>query len=67
MPVTHPLSFAKADLELCFHRIQASLRMPREHLHFPVGDFPAYSATYDQVRCAVMQGGQGRGQALGLQ
>ena len=59
VPVTHPLSFAKADLELCFHRIQAPLRMPREQLHFPVGDLPAYSASYDQIRCAVMQGGQG--------
>ena len=59
VPVTHPLSFAKADLELCFNRIQAPLRMPREQLHFPVGDFPAYSASYDQIRCAVMQGGQG--------
>jgi glucosamine-6-phosphate deaminase len=59
VPVTHPLSFAKADLELCFQRIQSPLRMPREQLHFPVGDFPAYSASYDQIRCAVMQGGQG--------
>ena len=27
------------------------------HLH--VGDFSAYSQSYDQIRCAVMQGGQG--------
>ncbi len=29
------------------------------NLHFPVGDLAAYSATYDQARCVVMQGGQG--------
>ncbi len=59
VPITHPLSFAKADLELCFNRIRPKLRMPDSHLHFPTGDLKAYSKTYDQVRCAVMQGGQG--------
>jgi glucosamine-6-phosphate deaminase len=59
VPVTHALSFARADKEMCFDRIDAKLRMPEEHLHFPVGDLAAYSRTYDQVRCAVMQGGQG--------
>ena len=59
VPITHPLSFAKADMELCFNRIHSKLRMPAEHLHFPTGDLKAYSRTYDQVRCAVMQGGQG--------
>ena len=59
VPTTHPLSFAKADMELCFHRIDRKLRIPPEHLHFPTGDLQAYSRTYDQVRCAVMQGGQG--------
>jgi len=59
VPITHPLSFAKADMEMCFNRIQPKLRMPLEHLHFPTGDLKAYSKTYDQVRCAVMQGGQG--------
>jgi glucosamine-6-phosphate deaminase len=57
--VTHPLSFAKADLELCFNRIDPTLRMPDSHLHFPAGDLAAYSKTYDQVRCVIMQGGQG--------
>lgn len=57
--VTHPLSFAKADLELCFNRIDPALRMPDAHLHFPTGDLGAYSKSYDQVRCLVMQGGQG--------
>ncbi len=59
VPVTHPLSFARADKEMCFNRIRPELRMPDENLHFPVGDLAAYSKTYDQIRCAVMQGGQG--------
>ena len=59
VPVTHPLSFAKADMELCFQRIQPALRMPDSHLHFPTGDLAAYSRTYDAIRCVVMQGGQG--------
>jgi glucosamine-6-phosphate deaminase len=56
---THPLSFAKADLDLCFHRIDPALRMPGSQLHFPTGDLEAYSSTYDNVRCVIMQGGQG--------
>ncbi len=55
----HPLSFLKADRELCFDRIRPELLMPEENIHFPSGDLEAYSATYDQVRCAIMQGGQG--------
>ena len=59
VPVTHPLSFAKADKELCFDRIDKALRMPNSHLHFPTGDLAAYSKSFDTVRCVVMQGGQG--------
>ncbi len=59
VPITHPLSFARADLELCFNRIDPTLRMPDANLHFPTDDLDAYSKTYDQVRCVVMQGGQG--------
>ncbi len=59
VPVSHPLSFARADMELCFSRIRPELRMPESNLHFPTGDLAAYSASYDQVRCVVMQGGQG--------
>jgi len=59
VPITHPLSFAKADLELCFNRIRPELRMPEDHLHFPTGDLAAYSASYDAIRCVTMQGGQG--------
>lgn len=59
VPVDHPLSFARADMELCFNRIRPDLRMPAANIHFPTGDLTAYSATYDKVTCLVMQGGQG--------
>jgi glucosamine-6-phosphate deaminase len=59
VPLTHPLSFAKADLDLCFRRIERRLAMPPAHLHFPTGDLAAYSRSYESVRCVVMQGGQG--------
>jgi glucosamine-6-phosphate deaminase len=59
-PVTHPLSFARADLELCFNRISPKLRMPDSHFHFLKADsIPEYTRSYDQARCLVMQGGQG--------
>ncbi len=59
VPVTHPLSFERADRELCFDRIRPDLRMPEANLHFPTADTAASSATWLQARCAVMQGGQG--------
>lgn len=60
VPTTHPLSFEKADRELCFDRIDRKLCMPDRHLHFPKADTASYRATWDGgVRCAVMQGGQG--------
>lgn len=60
VPVTHPLSFERADRELCFKRIRKKLRPPDAHLHFPKGDTRAYRASWNAgVRCAVMQGGQG--------
>jgi glucosamine-6-phosphate deaminase len=55
----HPMSFKKADLELCFHRINEKLRMPEKNLHFPKADTGEYIQSWDGVRCAVMQGGQG--------
>ncbi|HEY8659950.1 MAG TPA: glucosamine-6-phosphate isomerase [Hanamia sp.] len=55
----HPLSFEKADRELCFNRIKKELVMPDENLHFPKADTTAYRKSWDGVRCAVMQGGQG--------
>ena len=56
---THPLSFARADRELCFGRIRDDLSMPPENMHFPSGDLVSYSKSFDGVRCVVMQGGQG--------
>jgi glucosamine-6-phosphate deaminase len=59
-PVTHPLSFEKADRELCFSRIRKELVMPDSNLHFPKADTTPYRASWQAgVRCAVMQGGQG--------
>lgn len=59
-PVTHPLSFERADRELCFSRIRKALVMPDAHLHFPKADTAAFRQSWDSgVRCAVMQGGQG--------
>ena len=55
----HPLSFAKCDREMCFDRIMPKLRMPAKNMHFPTGDLAAYTRTYDQVKCLLMQGGQG--------
>src|SRR5436190_6881417 len=59
MPVSHPLSFERADREMCFSRIRKDLVMPDAHLHFPKADSSCYRASWDGVRCAVMQGGQG--------
>ena len=59
-PVTHPLSFEKADREMCFSRIRKELVMPDSNLHFPKGNTTAYRKSWEAgVRCAVMQGGQG--------
>src|SRR3954469_666175 len=55
----HPLSFAKADMEMCFNKIDKKLAMPAKNIHFPAGDLTAYGKSYDAVRCVVMQGGQG--------
>jgi glucosamine-6-phosphate deaminase len=59
VPVTHPLSFERADREMCFNRIRKELRMPEANLHFPKADTTAYRKSWNGVRCAVMQGGQG--------
>ncbi len=58
-PVTHPLSFERADRELCFSRIRKELVMPDDNLHFPKAEVTAYRRSWEGVRCAVMQGGQG--------
>ncbi|MGC8990500.1 MAG: glucosamine-6-phosphate isomerase [Verrucomicrobiia bacterium] len=60
VPVAHPLSFERADRELCFNRIRRELRMPDANLHFPKADTAEYRRSWDAgVRCVVMQGGQG--------
>jgi glucosamine-6-phosphate deaminase len=59
VPVSHPLSFERADRELCFDRIRPELRMPEANLHFPKADVADYVASWGLARCAVMQGGQG--------
>lgn len=59
-PESHPLSFARADRELLFDRIKPEFRMPEENLHFPkVDTLDEYTASFDKIKCAVMQGGQG--------
>lgn len=59
-PVDFPLSFEKADRDLCFGRIRTELAIPEANLHFPRHDnLEAYSASFDQFRCVIMQGGQG--------
>lgn len=55
----HPLSFAKADRELCFNRIRPELVMPSSNMHFPKADPGEYVKSWDAVKCAIMQGGQG--------
>ena len=59
VPPDHPLSFERADRTLCFDRIRKELVMPDENLHFPKADTREYIKSWDGVRCAVMQGGQG--------
>ncbi len=56
---SHPLSFARCDKAMCFNRIDKALRMPIENMHFPTTGSDAYSRSYDSIRCALMQGGQG--------
>ena len=57
--ISFPLSFCKADMELCFDRIDPKLAMPPENLHFPSDGVEKFSQTFDQFRCVTMQGGQG--------
>ena len=60
MDVSHPLSFEKADRDLCFNRIDKKYRMPDSNMHFPKADIAPYIKSWESgVRCAVMQGGQG--------
>lgn len=53
------LGFKKADLDLLFNRIRPELAMPEENMHFPAVDVAPYEQSWEGVRCALMQGGQG--------
>ena len=58
--ISHPLSFKRSNMELLFNRIDKNLRMPEKNLHFPtVAGLAAYSASFDEITCLCMQGGQG--------
>jgi glucosamine-6-phosphate deaminase len=60
LDANHPLSFEKADRELCFNRIAKKLRMPDSNMHFPKADTSKYIKSWESgIRCAIMQGGQG--------
>jgi glucosamine-6-phosphate deaminase len=60
IPATNPISFEKADRDLCFSRIHRNLRMPDSNMHFPKADIAPYIKSWDSgIKCAVMQGGQG--------
>jgi len=54
-----PLGFAKADMDLCFSRIDKGLVMPEEQIHFPKADTAEYRESWKTARCVIMQGGQG--------
>jgi glucosamine-6-phosphate deaminase len=60
LDATHPLSFEKADRDMCFNRIDRKYRIPDSNLHFPKADTSSYIKSWESgIRCAVMQGGQG--------
>ncbi len=59
MSQNSPLSFRRADMELCFDRIRPDLRPPAENLHFPQIDTSEYRESWRRARCVTMQGGQG--------
>ncbi|MBO7741597.1 MAG: hypothetical protein J6S21_03500 [Victivallales bacterium] len=54
-----PLGFQKADMELCFNRIDPKLAMPEENMHFPTEHPEEYMKSFDSFHCMLMQGGQG--------
>src|SRR5205809_3122777 len=60
IPESHPLSFERADRELCFHRNRKEIRMSESHLHFTKANTGEYRKSWEAgARCAIMQGGQG--------
>ena len=46
-------------MDLCFNKIEKHLQMPEANLHFPKADTSEYINSWNGVRCAVIQGGQG--------
>jgi len=54
-----PFSLARADMELCFNRIRPDLRMPSDNIHFPKVAGSEYRDSWNEIRCVLMQGGQG--------
>lgn len=55
-----PISFERADRELCFNRIDKKYAMPDANMHFPKANVQEYIDTWNSgIKCAVMQGGQG--------
>ncbi|MBM3700317.1 MAG: glucosamine-6-phosphate isomerase [Actinobacteria bacterium] len=60
VPTANPLSFKKANMELCFNKIKRELMMPEDNLHFLKADnIKEYSNSFNEVKCLIMQGGQG--------
>lgn len=59
VPTDHPLSFSKTDHEMCFSKMKKKFRPADKNLHFPTGDLKAFSKSFEDVRCVLMQGGQG--------
>ncbi len=57
--IDFPLSFQRADMELCFNRITPEYSMPKSNLHFPSEQLDEFISSWDGIRCVVMQGGQG--------
>ena len=57
--LTHPLSFERADRELCFSRIRRALRMPDDDLHFPKAD-TAHTASRGTPECGARSCRAGR-------
>ena len=60
LEASNPISFEKADRDLCFNRMDKKYRIPDSNLHFPKADTGKYIQSWESgIRCAVMQGGQG--------
>jgi len=65
--VNHPLSFEKADRELCFNRIDRKFRMPDSNMHFQklIQVSTKRAGKRNPLRCNA--GRTGRYKTLGVQ